>query len=149
MAAIDRQTLLTDVKMWLPATNVLTDEQILVLAEQVISEVGDDDEFYEEIRCKTLRSCGEVNKSLASGNGMKGVRRQKSYQRELENHENYDPASNWADWLDNLPCLCNSLGYDGLASKRSLSGGVILQSPPVSFPEDCDCPTSLGTKYEY
>ena len=113
MAAIDRQQLLADVKLWLPASNVLTDAQILALAEKVISDVGDDDQYYDEILCKTLQACGKANKSLASGNGQKGIKRQKSYNREQELHSGYNPADNWDDWLNNLPCLCSTLGYTG------------------------------------
>lgn len=127
---IDRNQLLTEVDMWLPEINVLTDNQILSQGERVISEVGDDDIYYNEVLCKTLKSCGKANQALSYGDPSKGVKRQKSYMREEELHESYDLPQQWEDWLANLPCFCSEvLGYTGLRSKASYGFFANVASP--------------------
>lgn len=116
MAAIDRDVLLASVLTWLPSENTLTDAQILELAEEVISNVGDDDIYYKEVRCKTLKAVGTANMSNSSLDS--GVKREKTYMEEVE-YYNMLNANMWGKWLDNLPCLCADLGYTGLPSKNT------------------------------
>jgi hypothetical protein len=72
VSVIDRDELLVDIKLPLPSSNVFTDAEILVLAERVISTVGDDDEYYEEVVCKSLKSIAINNRSKSvSSSGLR------------------------------------------------------------------------------
>jgi hypothetical protein len=125
---IDKDQLCSDVCSWLPSENQLTESQILSLAEIVISNVGDEEENYAEVRCKTLRACGEMNKQMAVTST--SIRREKSLNREIEFYQG-NSKKNWDDWLKSLPTLCANLGYTDLAAKSSYGfyGNI---SPPVT-----------------
>ena len=113
---ISRTVVLKDVYDWLPVQSVLTDGQILSLAESVISNVGDDESNRPEIVCKTLRACAIANKSLSTqGNDIK---REKSYQREIE-YQDKDDTGAWDKYIENLSYLCPLLP----------GGGYTIQSP--------------------
>lgn len=138
MAVIDRDQLVSDVILWLPPENALSEAQILALAEEVISNVGDDDIYYKEVRCKTLQSAGMANKSFgATGNSL---RREESNKREVE-YFNNNIAKEWDDWLRKLPDLCTQLGYCDLYSSGSM-GFYANVSPPINVP-DCEVSTNL------
>lgn len=122
MAAIDRDLLLAEVKFYLgyvdefnPGMNVLPDATILTIAESIILEVGDDDLFYPEVKCKTIQACAIQNQTLSKVNRGRGVRREESNKREVE-FFNDDPSTYWQDFLDMLPSLCSSFGYCDLPS---------------------------------
>ena len=125
MAAIDRDLLLADVKMFLgyiseeePGPNVLSDASILVVAESVILKVGDDDEFYPIVLCKTLKACATQNKVLATIDPNRGLRREESNKREIEWFDT-DPVEYWKDYIAGLPELCETFGVDVVASKHT------------------------------
>lgn len=119
MPTIDRPTLLADVKKYLGGANALDDTTLLELAEDVISEVGDDDTFYKEIRCKSLKRSAEVNKALSITDLGRGIKREESYERVVEAFNGRDISKYWEDYLDNLPSLCVALGYCGLSTRYS------------------------------
>jgi len=143
MAIVDTD-ILADVLVWLPPQNQLTDTQLLVLINKVISVVGSDDQYYDEVLCKSLKAAAKQNKSMSSLND--GIKREKSYMREVE-YYNQLSANQWDDWLDNLPCLCASLGYTGLQSSVSMGfyGRVAtpvqapICNPPYGSLADLDC----------
>jgi hypothetical protein len=118
MAALDRDELLGTVHDWLPAENILTDAQILSLMEGIILIVGDDEIYKSEVACKTLVSCGEMNKTLGSISAGR-IKREKSFEREVE--YNSVGVFVWDDFINGLSYLCPLLpggGYS-LASKNS------------------------------
>lgn len=133
MATIDRIKLLTDVKKYLTEANILDDETLLELAEDVISEVGDDDTFYKEIRCKVLKRAAEVNQALSTTDLGRSVRREESYERVVEWFEGKDAVDYWEDYLKRLPKLCSALGYCGLNSRY---GGMfkVNVATPIRVP---------------
>lgn len=133
MAAIDRPTLLADVKKYLTDANILDDATILELAEDVISDVGDDDTYYKEIRCKTIKKSAEVNQVLYTVDGGRGIKKEESYERLVEFQNGSDPSKYWEDYLNRLPQLCTALGYCGLNSRY---GGMFKANvaTPVRIP---------------
>jgi len=135
MAAIDRPTLLADVKKYLGDANALDDATILELGEEVISEVGDDDEYYKEIRCKTLKAAATVNQALSTVELGRGVRKEESYERLVEWQNGSDIADYWGDYLDRLPRLCEALGYCGLTSNAGV--GFFANVPTTIVVPDC------------
>ncbi len=139
MAAIDRDLLLAEVKFYLgylseeePGPNVLPDSIILSTAEIIILKVGDDDEFYAEVKCKTIKACAEQNQAMAAIDPNRGLRREESNKREIE-WFNTDPVDFWGDYLDRLPTLCAAFGYCDLPSpnKGRFYTSVAL---PIRYP---------------
>ena len=157
MAAIDRDLLLAEVKFYLgyvdetnTGPNLLPDSVILTLAESVILQVGDDDVYYAEVKCKTLEKCAIQNKVLATINGGRGIRREESNFREVEWFNGADPVNYWKDYLDSLPDLCNSFGYCNLPSKYAGALFANVSRPVVSpacsdfykmptYSNNCEC----------
>lgn len=145
MPAINRYVLLEEVKFYLGHTdecsegasmNRLPDSIILSIVDSVILEVGDDTQYYAEVKCKTLRDCAIQNKAIAKLNVGRGVRREKSNFREIE-YFNSNPSKYWDEFLRTLPELCSSFGYCSLPSPYA---GALLAgiSRPVEPPPDGD-----------
>ena len=64
--AIDPNSVLEEVKYYLPIENVFTDAQMLTAINKVISIVGSDDSFYEEVTCKSTKRIAEDNAAKSS-----------------------------------------------------------------------------------
>lgn len=129
MATLDRDEILGTVLEWLPAENILTDSQILTLMEGVISIVGDDEIYKAEVTCKTLESCGQMNKSLGSIK-QGSIKREKSFGREVE-YSNNSSSVVWDDFINGLAYLCPLLPGGGYspASKRAIPFFVSVADP--------------------
>lgn len=138
MPAIDRDVLLADVKKYVGDANTLDDATILELAEDVISEVGDDDTYYKKVRCLTIKKVAEVNQAMATVGLGRGIKREESYDRVIEWSNGSDPVTYWGDFLDRLPKLCSALGYCGLNSRYAGRFKVNVATPirvPAGAPE--------------
>lgn len=107
---IDRDQLLADIKFYLPDSNILTDPQLLVIAENVIAAVGDDEDYYAEVLCKSLRACAVVNKSKATVD-TDGTKKEKVGDVEIERFQTTAGQSVWDDYIDSLNDLCPTFGY--------------------------------------
>lgn len=106
MAVIDRAQLLTDTKIYLPDANILSDTEISSLIDVVVDTQipEDDDIYYGEALCKTLRLCGIVNKSKWVTDDQ-GKRREKVGEVEVELFES-SSGDPWGDFLKSLNTLC-------------------------------------------
>lgn len=136
MAAIDRDQLLSDIKEELGEANILTDSRILLIAESVISIVGDDDIYYPEVFCKTLRNAATLNRQRALTGLGRGVKKEESYERVIEWFEGSDPVSYWDEFLKTVGDVCILYGYTGLTSSSGV-GFYANVSPKIKVP-DCD-----------
>lgn len=137
MATIDRDQLLQDVLEIMPVSNQLSDSMILRLAEGVIAVVGDDDIYYSEVLCKTLRACGIQNAAKASVDN-RGLKKDKTYDVELEF---YNTGSNsfWKDWVDLLYTeVCPLFGYTHATSSRPPPVIFVKSEQPAMVVTDCD-----------
>lgn len=139
MAAIDRDLLLSEVKFYLgylspeePGPNVLPDSIILSVAESIILEVGDDDVYYAEVKCKTIKNCATQNQAMSTIDTTRGIRREESNNREVEFFET-NPVEFWQDFLDRLPALCCSFGYCELPSP-SRGRFYVSVAKPIRYP---------------
>ena len=132
MASIDRDKLVGSVLFYLGDANVLPDEIILATCESVILEVGDDDEFYPEILCKSIKACAIQNKVLSTTDNRRGIKREKSHNREVEWYKT-NPTEYWKEFINSLPELCAAFGYCGLPSvyKGMFISNVAV---PVRYP---------------
>jgi len=146
MPAVDRNQLLNDVVKYIGPSNILDDATILELVEEVILEVGDDQLNYKEIRCKSLLAVAKVNQVMATVDGSGGIKKEQSKDRMVEFHSAYDNATNWENYIDNLPQLCEVLGYCGLGASKAV-GIYINSGTPVNYPS---CTTYCNYEgYEY
>lgn len=137
MAAIDRPTLLADTKLWLPDSNVLSDAQISFINESVITSVGDDDQYYGEVLCKSLQACANANKALTtvdSGN----VTRERVGSVEIY----YDSQEDtWSKYIAALPNICITFGYElNTAIGMKVNSGEVID--PLA-----DCPYNKNDLY--
>jgi len=120
MAAIDRVELLEDVKLYIRSDNIFTDSQINKFIDRVVSVVGDDDQYYEEVLCKSLRVIATNNKSQVTSSG--SIKSRKIDDTLEESFYQGDNSGTWDDYLNTLPDVCTGFGYTGL---NNLSLGFI------------------------
>lgn len=152
MATIDRNTLLADVKFWLPPANTLDDDTILVISELVITQVlnlhndiPDNESLYEpEIRCKVIEAVARKNLlDVSVGNSAQNLKRQKVNKVEYEWwNKDTTAAFDWNVWIKQLSHICPLFGY---TPPRTPGAKVVLRNPI----DICPCPTSgpyLGKK---
>lgn len=117
MAEIDRTQLILDQKVWLPPSNSLCDAQMGYINDNVIAlELKEDDEqYYPEALCKSLRAIGYANLSKATANN-EGLKREKVGDEE---QEWFNPEGSWRVWkdfIDNLKNVCPTFGYYGMST---------------------------------
>jgi hypothetical protein len=114
VAIIDRAQLLSDMKLYLPPQNVLSDTELANIGESVITQVGDDEDNYPEVLCKSLRAAAIVNqsKTIVSSSTLESEKvggiSQKLIAGAGENA--------WPKYIKSLSALCPILGYTGLPS---------------------------------
>ena len=130
---INRSTLLADTKLYLPEYNTLTDAQISSINEAVISDVGDDDEYYSELLCKSLKACAQLNQALSASTG--DIKREKSFQREIEFYDSNSDGL-WDDYIKSLATICPLLPGGGYKPNFTTNHGFYANvSDPVCFPD--------------
>jgi len=129
--AIDRDVLYADTVLYLPEGNVLTEGQIRTINEQVIALDGieDDNAFYSEVLCKSLKRCALINAAKYDVDGA-GLRRDKVGEVELEFHEKVSPYT-WRKYIRGLSQLCPFLPGGGY----SPAYGMGIQISPGCFPD--------------
>ena len=148
MAVIDRDKVVNNVLFYLGDANCLSPDMILDICNSVILKMEEDDEkYYPDVLCLTLKNTAIQNKAMATLNTGRGVRREKSNNREIE-FFNGNATEYWDEFLTALPDLCSSFGSCCLASR---SAGMTYfnvsrpVTPPTSsdfykmrYPENCD-----------
>lgn len=105
MAVIDRAALLADVLIVIPSENLLSDSSISSIIDNVVDNVipEDDDIYYNNAFCQTLKRVGYANSSLASVSGG-AKKREKVGQVEVEYFDS--STSGWMDYIDSLKNYC-------------------------------------------
>ena len=148
MATIDREVLLADLNFWLPSSNKIDDTGLTKISDLVITAIGDDEDNYEEILCKSLKAC--ANKNKVDSNVASDTLKKFKYGG---TEEEYFRTSNggWESYIEDLPELCLSFGYvtqtldeDGEVS--SLGGIYISPGDAVDLFEDYE--GTSGYPYE-
>lgn len=137
MATVDRAKLLADTKLWLPDTNTLSDAHLTSINESVISAVGDDDQYYGEILCKSLQAAAAANNAMASVDSA-NLQRERVGNVELYYDSKHET---WRDYIANLPAICAIFGYELVTA----TGMVINTGNPNGGPADSpvsDCCTT-------
>ena len=137
MATIPRDELLTDIKLYIRSDNVFSDTQVMIFAEKVITAIGDNDDNYEEVLCKSLKSIAINNKAQKSSNGpTKVIKTEGLWEEFFEG----DYSNTWEEYLEMLDDICVSFGYTGLSQYSTgymyISPGntdSIIDAPPVDI----------------
>jgi len=124
VATIDPNEVLADVDLRLPTSNSLTDAQLLSIINSNIITIGDDESYYAEVTCKSLRDAAEINQARASGE--QGLKSRKI--EDIIEESFYQNGANkiWTDYVNQLPTLCARLGYSGLS--KVYSGYILVAS---------------------
>lgn len=110
MATIDRDDVIASAKDWLPASNILTDAQMLSDLETIILVVGDDDVNTPEVTCKLMRIVAAKNKAKATsvtGN----LKREMLGRHEKEYHTSISLYDGWDKFEEELSTICPLIGY--------------------------------------
>ncbi len=135
MAIINRDTLYNDTVLYLPEENVLTEDQVRAINDDVVDNriPEDDDIYYSQALCLSLKQCAVVNLSLSSVSAY-GKKKEKVGQVEVEKFNRaYNP---WREYIESLKTLCPLLPGGGW-SPSSPSYIKINPSEPVEVNPDC------------
>lgn len=137
MAAINRPKLISDAYTWLPSANTLNDCDLILLADAIISTVGDSSDNHGEVLCKLLKAAAIKNMSNSSVQG--GVlKRQRIGERE-EEYFKEGSTNFWKEYIDRLTDICPLFGYKPPANvglKISPGKKISLCSSPAEVSEN-------------
>jgi hypothetical protein len=139
MAAIDRDQLLSDVKLWLPESNVLTDAEMLQIIELVIQYQlpEDDDQYYAMALCLSLRAIAIANNARYQVD-VAGKRKEEVGDVEIQWFEGTS-GNVWPNYIDSLKDVCPLFGYTGL----STGIGMKINPGDKFIINKCPCPKKL------
>ena len=139
MAALDRQALLDDTKLYLPDGNVLSDLELSRLVDHVVDFQipADDDQYYSEALCKILRAAALLNRSKVSVDES-GLKREKVGGTEFERH-NISTVSSWETYLDSLADVCPYLPGGGYTPSKAI--GMKINPSEKFVISDCGLDT--------
>lgn len=121
MPAINIDELVSDLVEYLPPdVNVLTESQLRTIAENVVSNnipEDDDEAYYSEALCKSLKVAAIRNNSLYIVDG-DNITREK-----VDGVEYYFDTTNkdiWKNFIEDLPNLCPYLPKGGYKMKSNV-----------------------------
>lgn len=143
MPIINRNLMLCDAKEYLPDDNALTDLLISNIINNIIdvqipdgqTVPIDDDLYYSEDLCKTLKASALLNKAKFSVDGA-ALRKEKVDGVEIEQSQAAARFA-WDDYVKALSSICPYLPGGGYAAPR---GRGIVINPSSKFVVD-GCPT--------
>lgn len=134
---IDREKLLADILLWLPVQNILSEIEIMQIAELIIAQIGDYDTKYGEVFCLTLRALAIAN--LVKGDAAASIKRERVGRVAEIEYYSVDQKSIWDNLLKELKNICPLYGYIAPLS----SGMRIFPGKKIKV-VNCDC---LGDDY--
>lgn len=148
---ISRDELISDINMYMRSDSILTDAQELIIAEKVITAVGDDDSNYEEILCKSLKNIALINKVQSTTLGPT-----KQIRTEFLEEEFYkgDYLNTWDGYLASLDDVCASFGYTelsqfitGMMTIKVSTDTPIIDDPPITVNDLTTTSSNSTTEY--
>lgn len=131
---IDRIKLYEDIAVWLPESNVLTEAQMEVIVEFVITQVGDDESKYAEVLCLSLKALGTANMARVAAT-TDGLKREKAGGEEYEYATDGSAHLGWKAFVDSLKDICPLFGYYGLRSSAGIK--ITTSRTPNVNPKCC------------
>ena len=135
MAVIDRVQLLSDTKLYLPDDNALSDDLLNNIIDSVIlNQIPADDEiYYSEALCKTLRAAALLNKAKFAVDSA-NIKREKVGDIEKENYESTSRFA-WDDYIKSLADICPYLPGGGYTPSRTI--GMKINPSDVLVIDNC------------
>ncbi len=112
MSSIDRDVLLEDIKLYMRPDNKFSDFEMNRLIDGVVISVGDNDDNYEQILCKGLKSIALNNKAQSTSAG--SIKSRKINGAIEESYYQNNASGTWDDYIDSLADVCSGFGYTGL-----------------------------------
>lgn len=138
---IDTDAMNAHLISFLPYENELSDSELEDIVTSVITIVGDNEDNYSEVLCKSLRNAGIINKAKSSIS-VGSIKREKSHQREVE-FFNSDPGELWDSFLNSLVDVCPILPGGGYTiPSRTGVGFYANVSEKVTIPRSRKTPRS-------
>jgi hypothetical protein len=133
----NQNKLLKDIVFWLPDNNTLKDDEILMLINLTINQVGSEDEKYAEVACKSLKLCAIKNQSSYYVDEA-STKKEKTGEVELERFER-SGADPWKDYIKAVNnTICPIMGYS-----PPVSIGLFVNSKAVELDTSCVCDSDL------
>jgi len=148
MAIIDRNKMVCDLKEYLPDANALSEILLNNIINNVIdfhipdgeSAPVDDDEFYSEDLCKSLKASALLNKAKFAVDGST-TRKEKVDEVEVEQFEAAARFA-WDDYIKSLSDICPWLPGGGYKPSKPIGA---LINPSDKFVID-DAPCFINTR---
>lgn len=123
--AVTAEQVITNITMYVPESNGLSDSQMISIATQLITEIGDDDSNLPQISCEFLKRMADINDTLFSIDDA-GLKSEKLGRRTLT-YDTSMVADGWADYKFKVTnTICPILGVASEVKKRS--AGVFISS---------------------
>lgn len=122
--AITAQDVIDNVSIYIPASNSITQTQMLELAQKLIDRYGDDDSNLPKISCEFLKNLAIINGTASViSNGT--VKREKLGGHEIEYFDG-GASTDWDDYYDKIVNnVCPILGV-----VQKISFGATYNSSP-------------------
>lgn len=141
MAVIDRNELVDDAEVYLPDANVLSEDELLALANHVVDYKipANDDIYYSEALCKLLLAAGKLNASKATVD-ISGKKKEKAGGVEIERFSNTGDRV-WDNYLKSLVDICPLLPKGGYQLTRAI--GIQINAGAAIVVNDCPDPSEL------
>ena len=131
---IDRVQLAADQLLWLPDGNVISTAHMSSISESVITVVGDDEDNYAEVLCKSLKAIAQANlaKYVVDEQNLK---KEKLDTLEIERFQNFS-KNPWKEYIDKLSDICPIFGYTGIASSKPI--GIVINNGTAISVDTCE-----------
>lgn len=129
--AVTTQQVIDDTSLYIPSQNIISEADMLALAQKLIDKYGDSDENLPKIECEFLKGVGVIN-SVSGAVSSGGLKREKLGDHEIEY---FDGATqDWDGYIKKVKEeICPLLG---VTSKVTI-GAKFNSAPEVSVIKPC------------
>lgn len=128
--AVLAEQVITNTELYVPESNILSDEQMLQVALQLIAEIGDADENLPQISCEFLKRLADINDALFSIDDA-GLKSEKLGRRTLT-WDTSLVANTWKDYKSNVTnVICPILGVAPTETKKRVAGAFISSGEKI------------------
>lgn len=129
MAVLATQVI-TNTELYIPESNILSDDQMVQVADQLILEIGDADENLPQISCEFLKRLADINDALFSIDDA-GLKSEKLGRRTLT-WDTSLVANTWKDYKSNVTnVICPILGVSPSETKKRVAGAFISSGEKI------------------
>lgn len=129
MAVLTEQVI-TNTELYVPESNILSDEQMTQVAMQLITEIGDADENLPQISCEFLKRLADINDTLFSIDDA-SIKSEKLGRRTLT-WDSSLVANSWKDYKSKVSnVICPILGVPAPEVKKRVSGAYISSGEKI------------------